>query len=293
MKYAIQHTTEYTYQEPVSVCHNRLCLAPITTHGQKCLSFEVKISPVPDEMTNRVDFFGNDLLFFSTYKEHIHLKIISSSEVILESRVNSALASVSAIGWEEVKHLLSVNAGINYEVMAYTLPSQHIPASEMVKIFAQDCFTNGSTLWDASNRIMRKIHASFEFKPGFTTINTPVEYVLKAKKGVCQDFAHVMIACFRNLGLPARYVSGYIETIPPLGKEKLVGSDASHAWVSVYFPNIGWVEFDPTNNLHPTDKHITIAVGRDYQDVAPIKGIIFSSGNQTLDVKVDVKRLAV
>jgi transglutaminase-like putative cysteine protease len=138
---------------------------------------------------------------------------------------------------------------------------------------------------------MQKIHKSIQFKPGFTTINTPVEYVVKAKKGVCQDFAHLMISCLRNMGLAARYVGGYIETIPPPGKKKLVGSDASHAWVSVYFPSIGWVEFDPTNCILPAFKHITIAYGRDYLDVAPIKGIVFSSGKQTLTVKVDVTRL--
>ena len=138
---------------------------------------------------------------------------------------------------------------------------------------------------------MQKIFTSLEFKPGFTTVNTPVESVLKSRKGVCQDFAHLMIACLRNMGLPARYVSGYIETAPPPGKVKLVGSDASHAWVAVYFPEIGWVEFDPTNNLLPSYKHITVAFGRDYFDVAPIKGIIFSSGGQTISVKVDVNRV--
>ena len=137
-----------------------------------------------------------------------------------------------------------------------------------------------------------EIFNSLEFKPGFTTVNTPVESVLKSRKGVCQDFAHLMIACLRNLGLPARYVSGYIETLPPPGKVKLVGSDASHAWVAVFFPDIGWVEFDPTNNLLPSYKHITVAFGRDYFDVAPIKGIIFSSGKQDIVVKVDVNRVS-
>lgn len=146
-------------------------------------------------------------------------------------------------------------------------------------------------MWSACHALMQKIYKNIEFKPGFTTINTPVEFVVKAKKGVCQDFAHLMISCLRNMGLAARYVSGYIETLPPPGKEKLVGSDASHAWVSVYFPSIGWVEFDPTNNLLPTYNHITVAFGRDYHDVAPIKGIVFSSGKQNLTVKVDVTRL--
>ncbi len=290
MRYKIRHITEYKYQEPVSVCHNRLCLVPISRQDQQCLSFDVKIQPQPDEITRRVDFFGNDLHFFSTYKEHDHLEVISTSEVILGPRINAAKAATLPIRWQEVKQ--SANTLIDYEVVAYTLPSQHIPSSEMVMHFFEDCFPEGATLWSVCNRVMNKIHKSIEFKPGFTTINTPVDYVLKAKKGVCQDFAHLMITCFRNMGLPAQYVSGYIETFPAPGKEKLTGSDASHAWVSVYFPSIGWVEFDPTNNLTPVDGHVTIAVGRDYQDVAPIKGIIFSSGNQTLDVRVDVERIA-
>jgi transglutaminase-like putative cysteine protease len=291
MKYKIRHITEYTYQEPVSVCHNRLCLVPVNHQGQRRLSFDVKIFPEPDETSRRIDFFGNDLHFFSTYKEHDHLKVVSTSEVTLEPRKNAGLAANSKVTWQEIKSLLSTDFLVNYNIMEFTLPSQHIPQSEVVKIFFEDCFQEEGTLWSVCNQVMNKIHKTIEFKPGFTTINTPVEYVLKAKKGVCQDFAHLMITCFRNMGLPAHYVSGYIETFPAPGKEKLTGSDASHAWVGVYFPSIGWVEFDPTNNLLPTDKHVTVAVGRDYQDVAPIKGIIFSSGNQHLDVKVDVQRI--
>ena len=291
MKYKIRHITEYKYQEAVSVCHNRLCLAPINTQGQTCLASDVRIFPVPDEISHRTDFFGNNLLFFSTYKEHDHLEIISTSEVERRVRAEVQLATHSTMGWEEVKQHLDSTTAINYEVMAYALPSQYIPCSEFIKNFFQDCFPAGASLWTSCNLVMQKIYKSIEFKPGFTTINTPVEYVLKARKGVCQDFAHLMIASFRNMGLPARYVSGYLETFPAPGEVKLTGSDASHAWVSVYFPTIGWIEFDPTNNILPTDKHITIAFGRDYQDVAPIKGIIFGSGNQALEVKVDVERV--
>ena len=290
MKFRIRHTTEYKYQELVSVCHNRLCLAPISIPEQTSLAFEIKIIPTPDEVVNRIDFFGNNLIFFSTYKEHDHLQILSTSQVILQGKANAGKAGNAMIRWQDVKKFLSTDIQTSYEVMEYALPSQHIPVSEAIRTYAADCFQDGTSLWTACNQVMRKIYNSIEFKPGFTTVNTPVEYVLKARKGVCQDFAHLMIACFRNMGLPARYVSGYIETIPAPGREKLKGSDASHAWVSVYFPTIGWVEFDPTNNLLPTDKHIIIAFGRDYQDVAPIKGIIFNSGSQVLDVKVDVER---
>jgi len=291
MKYKIRHLTEYTYQEAVSVCHNRLCLSPINRDHQKCLSLDLQIYPSPDDLTKRIDFFGNDLVFFSAYKEHDHLEIVSTSEVVIESRANVDLVTNSTFKWQDVKAALALNSKLNYNVIAYTLPSHHIPESNIVKEFFKDCFKENDTLWSACNRVMTKIHKSLEFKPGFTTINTPLDFVLKVKKGVCQDFAHVMITCFRNMGIPAQYVSGYIETLPPPGKEKLTGSDASHAWVSIYFPTIGWVEFDPTNNFLPSDKHITVAYGRDYQDVVPIKGIIFSSGNHILDVKVSVEKI--
>jgi len=290
MRYTIRHVTEYTYQEPVSVCHNRLCLTPINLPHHQCLSSEIKIDPEPDEMNYRTDFYGNTVVFFSTYKEHTKMIITSQSEVILAGRPEAARAASDGILWQDVKQILASNTEENFDEMEYVLPSTYIPYSQEIKDFASDCFSDGVSLWTGCNALMQKIFKTIEFKPGFTTVNTPVESVIKFKKGVCQDFAHLMIACVRNHGLPARYVSGYIETFPPPGQEKLVGSDASHAWVSVYFPKIGWVEFDPTNNLLPADNHITVAFGLDYHDVAPIKGIVFSGGGQALDVRVDVIR---
>lgn len=293
MRYKIRHTTEYKYQEPVGTCLNRLCLTPLSMPQHQCISSEIEINPTPDEMNYRTDFYGNTLLFFSSFKEHDHLDITSLSEVEIDGRANAGLASESTLLSRDVKQTLLNNPEENQDEIEFVLPSQYIPDSEEIKNFALDCFQEQSTLWSSCQLLMQKIFKNIEFKPGFTTINTPVEAVIKGKKGVCQDFAHLMIACLRNMGIPARYVSGYIETLPPPGKKKLVGSDASHAWVSVYFPTIGWVEFDPTNNLLPSDKHITIAFGRDYHDVAPIKGVVFGSGKQTLDVKVDVERVAM
>jgi transglutaminase-like putative cysteine protease len=235
--------------------------------------------------------FGNTLVYFSTYKEHKHLKITSVSEVSLEDRPHVNQAFQSPMLWQDVKSLLAEQKSDTFDILQYTLPSPYVPYSEVIREFAAACFVEDSTLWSSCNALMQKIYKDIEFKPGFTTINTPVESVVKIKKGVCQDFAHLMISCLRNMGLAARYVSGYLETMPPPGKEKLVGADASHAWVSVYFPSIGWVEFDPTNCLLPAYKHITLGFGRDYQDVAPIKGIVFSSGGQNLTVQVDVMRL--
>jgi len=262
---------------------------PLNIQQQNRISSDVKITPTPDEFTYLTDFFGNTLLVISIYKEHDELTIHSESVLEIENRVNADRAFGSTILWRNVKDQLLTQGDVYADIIQYTLPSIHVPYSEGIRAFAADCFPEDATLWSGCQALMKKIFGFIEFKPGFTTVNTPVESVLKNKKGVCQDFAHLMIACLRNIGLSARYVSGYLETMPPPGKEKLVGSDASHAWVSVYFPDIGWGEFDPTNCILPSYKHMTVAYGRDYYDVAPIKGIVFSSGNQTLSVKVDVE----
>jgi transglutaminase-like putative cysteine protease len=290
MRYQIKHITEYKYQELVNTAHNRLCLVPLNLTEQKCLSSSIKVLPVPDEQEYRTDFFGNTLYFVSIYKEHNKLEVTSESLVDVLPRIQAGIAASSTLLWENVKSTIAQRDDYA-EIAQYLLPSHYVPYSLEIQKFAEDCFIPGDTLWNASNKLMKKIFNSLEFKPGFTTVNTPVETVVKLKKGVCQDFAHLMIACLRNQGVAARYVSGYLETFPPPGKKKLVGSDASHAWVAVYFPGIGWVEFDPTNNLLPADNHIIVAFGRDYFDVAPLKGIIFSSGTQKVDVKVDVTRV--
>lgn len=291
MRYKITHVTEYKYQDSIGLCHNRLCLTPRNSSQQTCQTSDIRVSPNPDEFSYRTDFFGNTVAFFSSYKEHDTLKVTAVSQVDLKGRTEADQAFASPVLWQDVAKYLVKEGNDTVDVVQYTLPSQYIPHSPAIREFARSCFPVDGTLWAACQALMNKIHKSIEFKPGFTTINTPVEHVIRDKKGVCQDFAHLMISCLRNMGLPARYVSGYIETIPAPGKEKLTGTDASHAWVSVYFPSIGWVEFDPTNCLLPSYKHITVAYGRDYHDVAPLKGIVFGSGKQMLTVSVDVQRM--
>jgi transglutaminase-like putative cysteine protease len=291
MRYKVSHITEYQYQDAVGLCHNRLCLTPRNNSQQVCQSSNIRISPSPDEFNYRTDFFGNTVAFFSTYKEHDNLQVTAVSQVDLSGRPEADQAFSSPARWQDVEKHLVQHGREALDVFQYTLPSRFIPHSPAIRAFAESCFQEDATLWSACNALMQKIHKSIEFKPGFTTINTPVEHVIRDKKGVCQDFAHLMITCLRSMELPARYVSGYIETMPPPGQAKLTGTDASHAWVSVYFPEVGWVEFDPTNCLLPSYKHITVAYGRDYHDVAPLKGIVFSSGKQSLTVKVDVARL--
>jgi transglutaminase-like putative cysteine protease len=291
MKYRVRHYTEYIYQDAASACYNRLCLTPSNDARQRCINSEVLITPTPDDLTFREDFFGNKLIFFSLSQEHKQLRINMNSIVSVEGRENADTALRSSLRWKDVISFLQLQPQIHHDIIQYTLPSTYVPMSSIVRDFSETCFPEDATLWSVCHSLMKKLHDTIEFKPGYTTVNTPVETVIQHKKGVCQDFTHLMIACLRNMGLPARYVSGYIETIPPPGKERLVGADASHAWVAVYFPEIGWVEFDPTNNLLPSYKHITVAFGRDYEDIAPIKGIVFSSGKQNLTVRVDVEQL--
>jgi transglutaminase-like putative cysteine protease len=293
MKFRIRHYTEYSYPDPASTCYNRLCLTPIDTREHRCSSSEISIVPRPDELANRIDFFGNKLVFFSVFKEHVRLRVNSNSLVEVDKIDHVSLSARANTGWKDVLARFEGPSDISHEYLQYRLSSTHVPHSDEARAFAMECFESNVTLWDACSALMNKIFTAIEFKPGFTTVNTPVDAVLKHKKGVCQDFAHLMIASLRSLGFAARYVSGYIETLPPPGKPRMVGADASHAWVSVYFPDVGWVEFDPTNKLMPSDMHIRVAYGRDYFDVAPLKGIVFNSGKQNLVVKVDVERQLV
>ena len=270
-KYNITHRTTYTYFEPVSVCHNVLRLAPRNTAQQVCRHVAVKISPEPDTMREYEDFFGNKVIYFSIEKEHARLTVDVRSEVDIIAGLDGMRDSV--------------------EIRQFIFETPMTAWDEEIYHYARVSFQPGRPVLEAAGDLMRRIYTDFEFTPGFTTISTPVAEVMRERKGVCQDFAHLAIACIRSVGLPARYVSGYIETVSPEGVEKLIGADASHAWFSVYDPAMGWMDFDPTNNMIPGDQHITIGWGRDYADIAPMKGIILSSGSHGLRVSVDVKRL--
>ena len=271
-KYNITHRTTYTYFEPVSVCHNVLRLAPRDTDRQVCTRVAVRISPEPDTVREYEDFFGNKVIYFSIEKEHARLMVDVQSEVDIVGVVDGI--------WD------------SGEIRQFIFETPMTEWDEEISRYARVSFQPGRSVLEAAGDLMRRIYTDFEFTPGFTTISTPVAEVMRERKGVCQDYAHLAIACIRSVGLPARYVSGYIETVSPVGAEKLIGADASHAWFSVYDPAMGWMDFDPTNNMIPGDQHITIGWGRDYADIAPMKGIILSSGSHGLKVSVDVKRLA-
>ncbi len=291
MQYLVTHTTEYLYHQSVSLCHNIARIIMRDTDEQHCKTAEISISPQPDVLNEYHDFYGNKVLYFAIQQEHKSLKV--SVQTMVEKRKDSSLM-MNLYGdtpWEEARKLIMHAGTENYEARQYIPFTEITLATPEIIAYTLESFIPGRSIFDASQNLMNRIFRDFEYKPGFTTIATPLQYVLKERKGVCQDFAHLAISCIRSVGLPARYISGYLETIAPEGKEKLTGADASHAWFAVYIPQSGWIEFDPTNNVLPGDQHLTIGWGRDYDDVAPLKGVILSSGPHRLKVAVDVKRL--
>ena len=286
MKYKLIHRTKYTYVGQVNTYHSLICLQPQTLNTQICHDFSLHITPQPAEIAPRIDFFGNTIHYFSIDVSHQELVVVARSEVESFSKIIST-ESIEAT-CQEARDQIWNKRALKLELLQFLLPSPFIEWDDDIKAFAQNCFSETRSLYECVQKLCHKIFTEFEFVSNFTTIHTPLKTVLKERKGVCQDFSHLAIACLRSLGFAARYVSGYLETLPPPGKKKLQGSDASHAWISVYIPNIGWCEFDPTNNMIPGERHIITAYGRDYSDVAPLKGIIFSSGRHTLSVQVDV-----
>ncbi|MGB5280150.1 MAG: transglutaminase family protein [Arenicellales bacterium] len=292
MKYRVTHSTKYDYSKNVTLCYNVAHLLPRTTPHQTCHVSELKISPLPAAVNEWSDFFGNSQASFSIEKPHNELIVTAISEVEViapGTLLNGALPTT----WEQaVEHLKHSKQDESINARMFVLESDFIEFSEEIKKYSNQSFTPGRELLEAVENLMHRIYKEFDYDPGFSTIATPLSAVLKHRKGVCQDFAHLAIACLRMQGLAARYVSGYLETIPPEGKERLVGADASHAWFSVYVPHQGWVDFDPTNAKIPDEQHITAAWGRDYADVAPLKGVIFGGGDKNkLKVSVDVERI--
>jgi transglutaminase-like putative cysteine protease len=290
MKYRISHQTRYQYAEPVSLCHSVVHLKPRQGHYQRCLLSQLRVDPWPAVNREHEDFFGNRVNYFSIQQPHEALEVTAVSEVEVMRPNVPDLSRTPA--WERVRDLLGDREHPRLATkQIYTLPSPQIPLDAVARAFAAVSFTPGRPLLEATCDLMARIYTEFAYDPHFTTIATPIAEVMEHRRGVCQDFAHVAIAGLRGLGLAARYVSGYLETLPPPGQAKLQGSDASHAWFAVLVPELGWVDFDPTNNLIPGDQHITTALGRDFHDVTPMRGIFYGGGSHELTVAVDVNRV--
>jgi len=287
MTYNILHRTLYDYAAPVTVSHHVARLEPRATTAQAQESFSLKIFPEPALRKERVDYFGNQLCLFSIQEVHSRLEIITHSRVTVQKETPPAPETSPA--WEEVAALF--RDPVSPEVVEpyqFVFDSPQLRASFDLVDYVKGSFPDGTPLLVGARDLTRRIFKDFKYDPKATTVATPLEEVLEKRRGVCQDFAHLGIACLRSLGLPARYVSGYLRTRPPEGRPRLVGADASHAWFSVFCPGAGWVDFDPTNNLQPAGDHITVAYGRDFGDVSPVAGILTGGGKHAVKVSVDV-----
>jgi transglutaminase-like putative cysteine protease len=290
--YRITHRTEYQYEQPVSSSYGQLHMLPREMPSQRCRRALVNVEPAPELYRERTDFFGNRVAYFALHEPHRQLTVTVTSVVEVQERV-AELSLFGQQSWEDVQDAVAAGGdSIPHEVVQYLLDSPRAAASDTYRDYAAAVFAPGVGVFDAVAALCSQIHADFEYKPGSTSVRTPLEEAFAKRRGVCQDFAHLGIACLRSLGLPARYVSGYLETDPPPGRPKLTGADGSHAWLSVFVPDAGWVDIDPTNDQFVNDRYVTTAIGRDYGDVPPMNGVIYTVGKtEKLDVAVDVVAL--
>jgi transglutaminase-like putative cysteine protease len=288
MNYHITHRTLYEYAAPVSVSHHVTRLEPLVTATQSRENFSLQIFPEPALRKTRTDYFGNQLCFFAIQEIHSKLEIITSSRVTV--RAEKPTQNESIAPWESVAEMFRdpVSPEI-VEPYQFFFDSPQIRASLELADYARESFSENAPLLAGARDLTQRIFKDFKFDTRATTVATPLEEVWEKRRGVCQDFAHLGIACLRSIGLPARYVSGYLRTHSPEGKPRLIGADASHAWFSIFSPGTGWVDFDPTNNVQPAEEHITVAYGRDFGDVSPVAGILTGGGRHVVKVAVDVE----
>ena len=288
MNYRVSHSTVYEYAEPVTVSHHAARVKPRFTAIQQREGWTLKISPVPAVRKMRTDYFGNRVCFFSVQELHQRLEIEAESTVRLGLGLPPELERSPA--WEEVVAALRRPVTPEtLEAQQFAFESPQVRASASLAELARPSFKDGRPLLAAMRDLNRRIHKEFTFDPKATTVATRLETVLEKRRGVCQDFTHVALGCLRSLGLAARYVSGYLRTYREPGEDGLIGADASHAWLSVFCPGYGWVDYDPTNDLMPGFEHITVACGRDFSDVSPVSGIVTGGGEHTVTVAVSVK----
>jgi len=286
MDYSVRHRTTYRYAQEVSYSHHLAHLAPRETVTQLVRSFDLVVSPNSARRTQRMDYFDNPTEWLALNEPHTVMEIIAESRVVVfDPPGHDAQASEP---WENVRAQLESTELSTYPVVQYIFDSAQTVFTADLATYAAESFTPGRPILAGAMDLMSRIHEDFRYDSTVTDATTPVDRVFEMRAGVCQDFAHVAIAALRSLGLPARYVSGYLLTRPPPGKERLIGADASHAWFSVWAPPYGWVDLDPTNNVAPGKGYITVAWGRDYGDVAPINGIVTGGGDHLIEVGVDV-----
>lgn len=288
VRFDVSHTTTTRYSARVEVAYHCGHLTPLSSERQHVDAFRLVIDPQPAQCTNSRDAFGNVRTEFALYTPHEALVVSVRSRVTLVSRGALAEPAASA-SWEKVAASLRYAAGAAFIPAAeFVFGSPHVPLLPALKEYVCASFGPGRPYLSGAIELMRRIHDDFAYEQGVTDVSTPLDEVFRERRGVCQDFAHLMIGMLRLLGLPARYVSGYLVTQPLPGKARLLGADASHAWVAIWCPILGWVDLDPTNAVLPDTGHVTLAIGRDYGDVVPLRGVIQGGAEHALDVAVEV-----
>jgi len=292
MLFQIRHITHYKYAQRVTRCYNLANVVPRDTKHQTCLKSHVTFSPEPAMARQHTDYFGNNTYNFEIQKPHTELIITAVSDVQINDDNRELNLDLGISYGDALEYLHQTLDQETIEAREFLLSSPMIESNEALEKYARPSFHINRSLNSCVSDLTTRIFTDFSYDPNFTTIATPLADVLEHKRGVCQDFAHLQIACLRSMGIPAKYVSGYIETLPKPGEKKLIGADATHAWIAFFCPHEGWVEFDPTNNTQANSQHIVTAIGRDYFDVTPVKGVIFGGGKSPiLEVSVDVARL--
>jgi transglutaminase-like putative cysteine protease len=289
--YVVVHETRYAYEQPVRLSRQIVHLAPRSTAWQVCRRHTLEVAPEPEILEVSEDAFGNPRTSLIIEDDHDTLAVRAESWVDLTSRAYPADASTPP--WDEVRARLAYQAGrrlapADLDATRFLFESTRVRNKRELAVWTSACFRPGTPLLVGVRALMNRIHRELKFDPTATTVSTPVMEVFERRAGVCQDFAHLMLSCLRSVGLAARYVSGYLLTRPPPGKKRLVGADASHAWVSVYCPDYGWVDADPTNAVFPSLEHVTLGWGRDYDDVIPLRGVLLGGGEHELGIKVTV-----
>lgn len=288
MNYRVLHRTIYRYSEAVPVSLNQYCLRPRDSVRQRCVQHKVTLEPEATSRREWADYFGNTQVIFSAGHPHREMRV--TAESLVEVTKPAWPEAAATIRWEDA--LLRGDGACDdqtLDALQFRHDSSRIVAGDAFRAYAVSDFTPDRPVLDALAAFTARMKKEFIYDSRATTLSTRAEQVLKTRRGVCQDFAQVQIACLRSLGFAARYVSGYLLTQPPPGQARLVGADASHCWASVFAPGLGWIDLDPTNGCVVGDEHVTVAWGRDYQDVTPVKGVILGGGSQTIHVAVDVE----
>jgi transglutaminase-like putative cysteine protease len=288
MTYRIVHKTTYKYKTPVSVGNHVAYLTPRTSPHHTCRSHELLITPTPAGISERLDYFGNSVTFFTIREPHSELKIEARSEVAIGDRPVAWPGWSPA--WEKVVRALPDDlTSESLNAYQFVFESPRVRPNAAFARYARRAFFPDRPFAEALLDLTGRIYREFRFDSKATNVRTTPEEVLRHKRGVCQDFAHLQVACLRSLGIAARYVSGYLRTYPPPGRPRLIGADASHAWVSAYCPGIGWLDVDPTNNVAPSDGHVTLSWGRDYGDVTPVRGVLLGGRDHKVEVGIDME----